>query len=68
MTPDPESTVQDFRLALRSLAGLAVLLGLGLWSLALVYRRRGLHRDVPALIIGGVLALAGGGYLLWALP
>ncbi len=38
-----------------------------LWSLALVYRRRGLHQDVPALFIGGAVALVGGGYLRWAL-
>ena len=68
MTPDPESPVYAFRLALRSLAGLVVLLGLVLWSLARVSRRRGPQRDGPALLIGGVLALAGGGYLLWALP
>ncbi len=68
MTPDPESPVHAFRLALRSLAGLVVPLGLVLWGLALVYRRRGRQRDVPALLIGGVLAPAGGGYLLWALP
>jgi hypothetical protein len=68
LTPDPESTVSDFRFALRTLAGLAVLLGLGLWSLALVYRRRGRHRHVSTLLIGGAIALAGGVYLLLALP
>ena len=67
MTPDPESIVQDFRLALQTVAGVAVLLGLGLWGLALVYRRRGPQRHVPILLIGGAIALAAGGYVLWQL-
>jgi hypothetical protein len=68
VTPDPGSTVSDFRFALQTLAALAVLLGLGLWILALVYRRLGRHRHVPTLLIGGAIALAGGVYLLLALP
>jgi hypothetical protein len=68
MSADPASAVQEFRQGLRILAGLAVLLGLGLGGLAAVYRRRGLHRQVPLLLIGGAFALAGGVYLFWALP
>jgi hypothetical protein len=68
VTPDPASAVEEVRLALRGLAALAVLLGLGLWGLAIVYRRRGLRRHVPILLIGGALALTGGAYLLGALP
>ena len=68
VTPDPASTAEEFRLGLRVLAGLAVLLGLGLCGVAGVYRRRGRRRDVPVLLTGGVVALAGGAYLLWALP
>ena len=68
MTEDPVRTAHEFGLALRLLAGLGVLLGLGLWSLALVYRRRGLHGHGLALFVGGTLALASSGYMLWALP
>ena len=68
MSSDPTSAVQEFRQALRILAGLAVMLGLGLGGLAAVYRRRGLHRQVLLLLIGGAFALAGGVYLFWALP
>ena len=68
VTLDPASTAEEFRLGLRVLAGLAVLLGLGLCGVAGVYRRRGRRRDVPVLLTGGVVALAGGAYLLWALP
>jgi hypothetical protein len=68
VTLDPASAAQEYRLGLRILAGLAVLLGLGLCGLAGVYRRRGRRRDVPVLLIGGAVALAGGAYLLWALP
>jgi hypothetical protein len=67
--PDPVSAARQFGLGLRVLAGLAVLLGLGLWLLAIVNRRaRRRRRDMPVLLIGGALALAGGAYLLWALP
>ena len=68
VTLDPASTAEECRLGLRVLAGLAVLLGLGLCGVAGVYRRRGRRRDVPVLLIGGAVALAGGAYLLWALP
>jgi hypothetical protein len=68
VTEDPVRTAHEFGLALRLLAGLAGLLGLGLWSLALVYRRRGLHGHGLVLLVGGTLALASSGYLLLALP
>ena len=68
MTEDPARTAHAFGLALRVLAGLVFLLGLGLWSLALVSRRRGLHGLGLALLVGGALALASSGYVLWALP
>ena len=68
MTEDPARTAHEFGLALRILAGLAVLLGLGLWGLAMIYRRRGLHGHGLALLVGGTLALASSGYVLWALP
>jgi hypothetical protein len=68
VTEDPARTAHEFGLALRILAGLAVLLGLGLWSLALVYRRRELHGHGLVLFVGGMLALASSGYVLWALP
>ena len=67
MPSDPVIAVQEFRQGLRVLAGLTVMLGLGLGGLAGVYRRRGLHRQVPLLLIGAAFALAGGAYLLWAL-
>jgi hypothetical protein len=66
--PDPASAVEEVRLAPRGLAVLAVLLGLGLWGLAIVSRRRGLRRHGPVLLPGGALALTGGAYLLGALP
>jgi hypothetical protein len=68
VTEDPARTAHEFGLALRILAGLTLLLGFGLWSLALVYRRRGLRGHGLALLVGGTLALASSGYLLWALP
>ena len=68
MTEDPARTAHTFGLALRILAGLVFLLGLGLWTLALVSRRRGLHGHGLALLVGGALALASSGYVLWALP
>jgi hypothetical protein len=66
--PDPARVALEYRLGLRILAWLAVLLGAGLCGLAGVYRRRGRRRDVPVLLTGGAFALAGGIYLLWALP
>jgi hypothetical protein len=68
VTEDPVRTAHEFGLALRILAGLAFLLGVGLWNLALVYRRRGLHRHGLVLLAGGTLALAASEYMLWALP
>ena len=68
MTPADSAAAEEFRVGLRGLAALAAGLGLALWVLAAVYRRRGPRRHVPVQLIGGALALTGGAYLLWALP
>ena len=65
MTTD--SVVEEARSFFRGLAGLALLLGLGLWGLGYVYWRRRRRRDVAVVLVGGTLGLLGGGYLLWSL-
>jgi hypothetical protein len=62
-----DSVVEEARSFFRSLAGLALLLGLGLWGLGAVYWRRRRRRDVAVVVVGGTLGLHGGGYLLWSL-
>jgi hypothetical protein len=62
-----DSLVEEARFVFRSLAGLALLLGLGLWALAYVYWRRRRPRDLAVVLVGGMLALIGGAYVLWSL-
>ena len=61
MTPTSEGAAEECRRVLRALVALAALLGLGLWGLAAVSRRRGLRHDVPVLLVGDA-------YRLWTLP
>jgi hypothetical protein len=62
-----DNVVGEARAFFRGLAGLALLLGLGLWCLGSVYWRRRRRRDVAVVVVGGTFALLGGGYLLWSL-